>query len=494
VAAGDDKRPFEHGRINDESRRNIEWLKCSRSPAYFINQYCQIYNASERAWIRFDLWPPQMATLQTIADHRLVIILKARQLGLSWLCIGYVLWMMLFRPAATSLIFSKRDEEAIELLDFRLKGSYQRLPIWMQARMVTLDAKHDWHLSNGSMGKAFPTTGGRSYTGSIALVDEADFVQDLDLLLNAVKPTIDAGGQMLLISTVDKARPESAFKRIYRAAFAGSTEWTPIFLPWHTRPGRDAAWYAEQKADILARTGSLDDLHQEYPESPTQALSPRTLDKRIPAPWIEACYQPGQSIDDPDAPAMDQLVIFQPPQKEHIYVIGIDPAEGNPTSDDSALTVLDVMTGEEVVCLSGKYEPDVMAAHADAVGVYYNQAGLMPERNNHGHAVISWLKQNSRLRLLHGHDDKEGWLSSSLGKALLYNEMANAFRNQETTLHSFATYTQLASIEGRTLRAPEGQHDDRADSYALAHVGRLAMIRAAAGISDTELAGQFGYL
>jgi hypothetical protein len=34
---------------------------------------------------------------------------------------------------------------------------------------------------------------------------------------------------------------------------------------------------------------------------------------------------------------------------------------------------------------------------------------------------------------------------------------------------------QLASIEGATLLAPEGLRDDRADSYALAHVGRLAM-------------------
>ena len=34
------------------------------------------------------------------------------------------------------LIFSKRDEEAIELLDVRLKGIYERLPSWMQCRAV----------------------------------------------------------------------------------------------------------------------------------------------------------------------------------------------------------------------------------------------------------------------------------------------------------------------------------------------------------------------
>jgi hypothetical protein len=58
-------------------------------------------------------------------------------------------------------------------------------------------------------------------------------------------------------------------------------------------------------------------------------------------------------------------------------------------------------------------------------------------------------------------------LSNSKGKALMYDHTADAFRNRETTLHSFATFNQLASIEGSTLRAPESEPDDRADAYAL---------------------------
>lgn len=458
-----------------EERAKIELVKCSYEPSYFIHEYCRIYNATDRDWIPFDLWPAQEETLQTIVDNRMLLVLKARQLGLSWLVLCYVLWSMLFHPAATVLIFSKRDEEAIELLDVRLKGIYQRLPVWMQCKRVELDSKHDWVLSNGSSAKCFPTTGGRSYTGSIVLVDEADFVEDLDSLLNAVKPTVDAGGQMIMISTVDKSKPESPFKRIYRAAKRRLTEWRMVFLPWSTRPGRDAAWYEAQKQDILHRTTALDDLHQEYPATDTEALAPRTLDKRIPAPWIENCYIEMEPVEDENAPAIAVLAIYRPPEKDHRYALGIDPAEGNPTSDDSALTVLDVDTGEECAVLAGKFQPSVIAGHADTIGKWYNNAGLMVERNNHGHAVLVWLEQNSKLRRLKGHDDKPGWLSSKLGKALLYNEAADSFKDKDTTLHSFATYMQLASIEGATLLAPEGQYDDRADSYALAHVGRIAM-------------------
>ncbi len=172
---------------------------------------------------------PRWTHLTTMQTKRFIVILKARQLGLSWLTLAYVLWEMLYRPAATVLLFSKRDDEAIELLDARLKGMYSRLPPWMRARRVDSDSDHDWLLSNGSNAKAFPTTGGRSYTGSIAVVDEADYVPDLNALLNAVKPTIDAGGKLILLSTSDKGQPESEFKQIYRAAKRGATDWTPIF-------------------------------------------------------------------------------------------------------------------------------------------------------------------------------------------------------------------------------------------------------------------------
>lgn len=471
---------------SEEERRNIEWLKCTDSIEYWLDTYVYIFNATSKDWVPFHLWPAQLEVLETIRQEKQSVVLKARQLGLSWLVLCDALHDMLFQPASTNLLFSKRDDEAQELLA-RLKGIYQRLPRWMQARGVVADSAHEWELSNGSSATAFATTGGRSYTASKAIVDEADFVEDLDELLNAVKPTIDAGGQMIMISTVDKSQPESPFKRIYRAAKRGHTEWRAIFLPWHARPGRTATWYEAQRADVQARTGALDDLHQEYPATDTEALAPRSLDKRISPVWIEACYDECEPIDNvADAPAIPGMEIYKLPVKELRYVIGGDPAEGNPTSDDSALTVLDWATGEECAVLAGKYEPSTLGSHIKEVSAYYNNAAAMIERNNHGHAVIQWVEEHARrVKVLRGHDDKAGWMSSKLGKALLYTECADHFRNnarlddptQATKiLHSFNSYQQLASIEGATLRAPEGQHDDRADSYALAQVARAANV------------------
>jgi len=352
---------------------------------------------------------------------------------------------------------------------------YARLPVWIRADLqVTTDSAHEWGLSNGSIARAFPTSAGDSYTASLAIVDEADLVPDLNRLMRAVKPTIDNGGRMILLSRSDKARPASEFKNIYRAAREGLTDWVSVFLPWYVHPARDEAWYEAQRRDIMQRTGSLDDLYEQYPATDSEALAARTLDKRLAPAWIEQCYKDQQPARyHKDAPAIPGLLIYSPPQPGHRYVIGLDPAEGNPTSDDSALEVLDVLTGEEVACLAGKYQPSTIAAHADAIGQWYNGAPVLCERNNHGHAVLLWLRDHARCPTLNGLDGKPGWLSSSVGKVLLYNEVADALRNSELLIHDFGTMTQLQSIEGSTLKAPEGEHDDRADAFALAVVGRV---------------------
>jgi hypothetical protein len=174
-------------------------------------------------------------------------------------------------------------------------------------------------------------------------------------------------------------------------------------------------------------------------------------------------------------PAIPGLCVYARPQPGRTYVIGADPAEGNPTSDDSALVVLDAVSGEEVATLAGKFEPTVFAGYIAQLAGWYG-AAILVERNNHGHAVLAGLDALGLSgSLLGGHDGKAGWLSSTLGKVRMYDACADAVKNREVVIHSPATFAQLASIDGSTLRAPEGQHDDRSDAFALACAARLQM-------------------
>jgi hypothetical protein len=73
-----------------------------------------------------------------------------------------------------------------------------------------------------------------------------------------------------------------------------------------------------------------------------------------------------------------------------------------------------------------------------------------------------------RDRVLKGHDGNPGWMSSSRGKAILYDTLVEEVRNGSVLIRDEETKVQLAIIEGATLRAPEGEHDDRAVALALA--------------------------
>jgi hypothetical protein len=465
----------------------VEWLKCYADVRYFTMRYGWLYNATEQAWLPFRLWPAQAMTLRRMADERLLVILKARQLGISWLCLAYTLWLLIYQAPATILLFSLREAEAVELLE-RLRGMYARLPRWMQARQVLRQSGTVWMLSNGSRALAFSTKGGRSYTGTLALVDEADFVPDLGLFLNGVKPTVDAGGKLFLVSTSDKRRPVSTFKNLFRAALQGVGDYRPLFLSWQSRPGRDAAWHARTKAEMYAQRGTHDDFYAEYPATAEEALAPEQLDRRIPYEWLKEVIEELPPIKGESAPAIPGLTIYLPPQVGRRYVIGVDPAEGNPNSDDSVATVLDATrptsgvaldatrptsgvdseSWAEVANLVGKFEPGVLAAFVDRLSGYYNGADALVERNNHGHTVIRALREHGETRVLDGYDGKPGWLSNLKGKPLMYDALAEAVRDGVCKVRSVETASQLASIEAGTLRAPAGLHDDRADSFALA--------------------------
>src|SRR5262245_41323271 len=171
--------------LTDDQR--AEWLKCRDGPAYFIDTYCQVYDATSSAWLPFRLWPDQRPVLAEISSPApawlLFVILKARQLGLTWLCIAWLMWLCLFRPNSTVLLFSRRDDEAMDLLT-RMTGMHGRLPEWLRDKSLKANA-HEWKLSNGSRALAFPTGVGDSYTATAVLLDEADLMPDLDKQLRA---------------------------------------------------------------------------------------------------------------------------------------------------------------------------------------------------------------------------------------------------------------------------------------------------------------------
>ncbi len=270
----------------------VEWLKCAADPAYFINTYCIIDEPQGDGYslIPFHLWPEQMDFIYTLLDERRVVTLKARQLGITWLCCAYALWICLFQAGRMVLAFSQGQNEADEMIR-RVRAMWERLPEWFYAYLPTTGrpktSEIEW--SNGSRMESFPATrrAGRSFTASLVLMDEIAFMDWADELYTAVTPTIDNGGQLIVFST---ANGEGTLHyRLYMGAQAGENGYKAIFLPWWVRPGRDAAWYARTELAAV----STAKMKQEYPATPEEAFAVSGAERYLPDMlYWDACEGP----------------------------------------------------------------------------------------------------------------------------------------------------------------------------------------------------------
>jgi hypothetical protein len=366
------------------------------------------------------------------------------------------------------LLFSRREDEAAELLE-RMRGVHARLPDHLKAE-VTVDNVHELRMGLiRSWARCFPTSkhSGRSYSAAMAVVDEADFIPDLKPLLNAVKPAIGGNGRLVLISTANKQNQDSTFKRIWHGAVKGINAYLPVFLPWDARPDRDRSWYQRQTTDY-----ELDDLHQEYPANPEQALSARQSSKRFAASWLTGCRGGRHSLE--NTVGVPGFITYAHPGVGRSYLVSADPAEGNPGSDPSAAVVLDEHTWEQVAVLYGNFEPDIFAGYLTQVAAHYNQAVILVERNNHGHTVLLALEYAGYENIyISPVDKKAGWLSNRRDKVLAVDNAAQALRQGCCTLNHEGTLAELADLEAGTLKAPGGAHDD----LAMAFINGLAGLR-----------------
>jgi len=129
--------------------------------------------------------------------------------------------------------------------------------------------------------------------------------------------------------------------------------------------------------------------------------------------------------------------------------------------------VLDAATGDQVAVLAGQFEPAVFAAYLAALRQWYG-AGLLVERNNHGHAVLLWLAEHGEGDVLRGRDGRPGWLSSGQGKPLAYDAAAEVLPMADVIIPSaneggFATLADwlmgmdgVAALEAAATRSRSG--------------------------------------
>ncbi len=217
----------------------------------------------------FDLWPAQAEALTAMERERLIVFLKARQLGISWLACAFVLSQCITTAGQTWLFFSQGQDEADELIR-RVAFLHDHHQDRADFPAVTKDNTDEWAWANRSrvLSRAATKRAGRSFTASGVILDEFAFMQWGPGVLAAVKPTIDAGGKLFIISSADGQG--TPYHQMWLGAEAGANGFTPYFLPWTAHPGRDAGWRDRVQAESPELTQA--EVLREYPASPLEAF------------------------------------------------------------------------------------------------------------------------------------------------------------------------------------------------------------------------------
>lgn len=245
----------------------------------FIRRYVSIFDPDvPGVVIPFRLWPAQEQVLDAFLTKRLVIVLKARQLGLTWLALAYTLWRMLFSPGFTAIAISRREKDAQKLVE-RVEFMLRHLPGWIvrpvESRTTGMEtweataAKVVIHHPDGedSSFEALPTSPdvGRSLTASLLLLDEWAVQEWAEKVWQGVYPSVNrpTGGQVIGVST---GRRGTLFERIWNGAKSGNNGFYPVFLPYHADPRRTPEWRAATIANMVNG-------RQEYPETEADAFS-----------------------------------------------------------------------------------------------------------------------------------------------------------------------------------------------------------------------------
>lgn len=254
-------------------------------PTIFIDRHCWI-RGKDGAQQRFNLWPFQKEVVECFDDEQRVLVLKARQLGISWCADGYALWLCTANRGQTVMILSQGQRESKEEMR-RIRFMHQRLPPELKRRtgIEVADAHTPdttEHLEFPDMDSriiSLPSTehAGTSYTSTLVIIHELAKILTAPTLIPAITPTMADGGRLFVVSTAygfsgtfyDYWKENG--DRWHTGQIVGDEgeegSFRPIFIPWHARPGRTKVWYKATRHGMKEGT-----MKQEYPASPTEAF------------------------------------------------------------------------------------------------------------------------------------------------------------------------------------------------------------------------------
>lgn len=381
-----------------------------------------------------------------------IIVLKARQMGLSTAIEAIIYWWTSTHKEITASIIAHQEDASRNLYNMFKRYYDNSNPLFKPTRKY--DTRSDIRFARDDedgnqvglnsvikTATAKNTGTGRSDTINLVHGSEVAFWDNGEELVASLMQTVPRrGGTMIFLESTANGRG-NYFAKMWDGAVKKDNDYEPFFFPWwiqdeYEEDGDPIKNYSQEEQDIIDymtegiqvgnkfykvpksridrkirfRRGkerefmaTPEKLLQEYPSTPHEAFiaSGQTVFNTKALTHMERLVKPGKLYDIKDSDTREPYVTENPygnlqiwdmPELNEEYVIGADIAEGIEGGDYSVADVIRKRDMKTVAKYRGRPDPDQFAHMLDKLGRFYNWALLGPEVNNHGLAVVQRLR------------------------------------------------------------------------------------------------------
>jgi len=453
--------------LHTKNEQIREIIKCGKDPVYFIKNYVKIQHPTQGT-IPFETYDFQDDCIAAFLEHRLNIILKSRQLGLSTVSAAYAVWMAIFQKDKNILVIATKLATAINFIK-KVTVMVGNIPKWLLLPKYE-PSKQQVQFSNGSTIKAVPTSedAGRSEALSLLIVDEAAWILGFSEIWAGLAPTFSTGGRAIILSTPNGVGGQ--YYNLWTQAEAGVNGFNPIRIMWHQHPDHDQEWFDKETRNLPRKKVSQEYLC-DFISSGDTFLQANDLDE-----LRTMIQQPLEKVGE-----KFNIWVWSQPIPGRQYVISADVARGD-ARDFSAFHVIDVEDKEVAAEYMGKIAPEQLADLLGEWGKKYNTALIVPEVNTFGYFVNTKLRDSGYKRLYYPKhrgnpfdyiptDSTElpGFPTNQKSRVQILTKLEELIRNKQLRVYSQRLYDQLQAFiwNGNKPMASKDSFDDLIMSLAI---------------------------
>ena len=324
----------------------------------------------------------------------------------------YALWLVCFQADKRITIVANKESTAKEIFA-RIKMAYEQLPIYLKPNIKSW-RNNKMILGNDSEISVSTTSssGPRGTTSNLLIIDEMAHCPNelMKELWKSAIPIISSmkKSQIVVISTPNGT--ENKFYELYKDAQKEDGEWHLEVVNYWDVPGRDDEW----KRKTMSMMGSKDDFEQEYCNV-FHDPNKKVVDEEYLKHLRDTCPEPVLVLEE------GAYKIFQLPNPDSFYVIGVDVGEGIGRSNTVA-QVLDMSNLQNIqqvaIFASNSVNPYHFGTRLMGILQDWGRPPVLIENNNNGQQVLDVI--------CHTHNYENVVTYSTDGMSAQYNK-ANRF-------------------------------------------------------------------